>query len=583
MQFVNLVRNISNLANVVAMGSMFSYSLLVMLVTMLGRFTDGHPGLPKVAVYMSESKGVLDLSWDNGPMHLLQQLTNLRLMVETAADAQPCLFGDGAPSAYVIPAQNGHTFYVSAENMTEITTFLSRGGLVIILDAAGGGEGAALRDFVAKALNLKGTWTICKQTSTTDKPRRLGRSGAPVLSDAALSFLPGASIAGVANWPKTLEDARTTSVYTTCRHEDGDAITWPLYTNFGDNGKVAAQAFGKVGVPGAVVWLGYSWKDGPQEQWGALINKIITDFANGTYKPLRIGGPVHSDEFLDVFEATTRMAEDAHNVMRRSLVAPGNYLLNPSHSNGDNGNNDNYHNGKNVRNSNAVATKSSRKLSEKSMGPLVRPSTSVPAAPNPTGVVKGRSTGNDNGNDGFPGINGNNGINDIYGGVNKDAENLTKTINKEIEELLIRFTQAMAQPPVYLPNGVVNLGSMQDGPQLPSSPQHDPLTSTAAVTATATTGMVSTAIAKATATSTMAGVETTAAAGAAIVAPAESTTATATAKMTTAARVTEVATTATPAIAKSTTAATKTQMGTIAAVALGVKTTSTSSVEGKKS
>ena len=42
------------------------------------------------------------------------------------------------------------------------------------------------------------------------------------------------------------------------------------------------QAFGKVGIPGAVVVLGYDWKSGSQEQWDALLAKLIKDFAAGT-------------------------------------------------------------------------------------------------------------------------------------------------------------------------------------------------------------------------------------------------------------------------------------------------------------
>lgn len=41
------------------------------------------------------------------------------------------------------------------------------------------------------------------------------------------------------------------------------------------------QAFGKVGVKGAVVWVGYSWRDGAKAEWGALLNKLVTDFSNG--------------------------------------------------------------------------------------------------------------------------------------------------------------------------------------------------------------------------------------------------------------------------------------------------------------
>ncbi|GIL60761.1 hypothetical protein Vafri_15303 [Volvox africanus] len=305
------------------------------------------------------------------------------------------------------------------------------------------------------------------------------------------------------------------------------------------------------------------------------------------------------------------MAEDAHDVVRRSLVAPGNYPLNPSHDNSDNGNNGNNYNGrssKNVQSGNAMASKNSRKLSETSMGPLARPVMSIPTALKPptpaapAGVVgsskdKGNSIGSGNGNIGFPSNTGNNGT---YGGLNalngigKYAENLTTTLNKEIEELLIRFTQAMAQPPVYSPYGVNGVGNMQGGIQLPSSPQHDPLTTTAVATATATTGMGLTATAKATATSTTTVVGATAGPGSATMGPVKPISAaipsttisavTATAKATTDARITEMATTAASAITKATAAATKTPMGTIAAAAMGVKASTSAPVaEGKTS
>lgn len=50
-----------------------------------------------------------------------------------------------------------------------------------------------------------------------------------------------------------------------------------------------SQSFGRVGTPGALVWLGYSWKDGPQAAWGALLKKLVVDFRNGGWLLLRDG------------------------------------------------------------------------------------------------------------------------------------------------------------------------------------------------------------------------------------------------------------------------------------------------------
>ncbi len=41
------------------------------------------------------------------------------------------------------------------------------------------------------------------------------------------------------------------------------------------------QVFGKAGTRGAVVWLGFDWADGPQEQWGKLILELVASFAVG--------------------------------------------------------------------------------------------------------------------------------------------------------------------------------------------------------------------------------------------------------------------------------------------------------------
>ncbi|EFJ41023.1 hypothetical protein VOLCADRAFT_99039 [Volvox carteri f. nagariensis] len=299
------------------------YWLHVILVGLFCQSTAGILDMPKIALYMSQSSDVLDLTWDNGPMHLSQQLANLGLVVHSAADAQPPLGDIDAPSAYIIPAQYGHTLYTAAEDMSEVASFLSHGGLVIVLDA-GLGDGAALRDFVSQALSLKGdrkvetyaerSWNLCKQTGTTDKLRRFSRSSGPSLSDAALSFLPGGSFSGSPDWPETLEDARIISTYTSCQHQDSDAVIRPLYTLYGDE----MQAFGKVGSPGAVVWLGYSWKDGPQPQWGALLKKLITDFANGLYEIPLEEDPAPTDMLSCIIEAAADVARDIDSIVRVS-------------------------------------------------------------------------------------------------------------------------------------------------------------------------------------------------------------------------------------------------------------------------
>jgi hypothetical protein len=46
------------------------------------------------------------------------------------------------------------------------------------------------------------------------------------------------------------------------------------------------QAFGKAGIPGAVVVVGYDWKSGAQKRWGSLLAKLINDFAAGAAPPM---------------------------------------------------------------------------------------------------------------------------------------------------------------------------------------------------------------------------------------------------------------------------------------------------------
>ncbi|GFR49241.1 hypothetical protein Agub_g11243, partial [Astrephomene gubernaculifera] len=236
---------------------------------------------PKVALYFSEAHNVLDLQWDNGPQNLDRQLRQLGLSLAAATDGQPRLTGLDAPNAYIIPAQNGRNLYSSTHDMLEVSSYVSAGGLVIILDAASG-EGQATREFVASALGYTGNWKLCERTGTSDRARRLSRrrSGTPVvLSEHAYSFLEDDYIDDNADnaWPLTLEDAQVLTTLTWCQHEDPRAFAIPLYTLKKIN-KVAVQAFMRAGNPGAVVWLGYSWRDGPQERWGRLLHKLVTDF-----------------------------------------------------------------------------------------------------------------------------------------------------------------------------------------------------------------------------------------------------------------------------------------------------------------
>ncbi|GLI66582.1 hypothetical protein VaNZ11_010502 [Volvox africanus] len=322
--------------------------------------------IPNVTIYMSPSNGVLDLTWDASPYNLERQLRDLGLYVTAAYDGQPSLTRDNIPNAYVIPYQNGDTFYVSAEDMREVTSYVASGGLVILLDAVTG-DGAAARAFVSQALNLEGDWYLCKRASkpkVSNKRFVLSNLGdGVILSDWASAFLRGADPATAvsvsreagAPWPRRLEDARFVNAHTLCLHEDAALITRPLYTVDADDMQVAAQAFGKVGVPGAVVWLGYSWKAGPQEQWGALINKIITDFAEHAYKvPTEEDAAWEPRDLGDqvVEEVASARGADLTDAVRLLLEGPGIYPPPPppqlppnnGHHNGDNNSNGNGNN-----------------------------------------------------------------------------------------------------------------------------------------------------------------------------------------------------------------------------------------------
>lgn len=109
----------------------------------------------RVALYMKESKGVLDLFWDDGPRNLELQLQQLGFNVQSFFDAEPVLIGENTPAAYIIPSGNGANSYSSVEDMSVVAAYLAAGGLVIITKAVHD-QGEALRSFVSNALGYQG-------------------------------------------------------------------------------------------------------------------------------------------------------------------------------------------------------------------------------------------------------------------------------------------------------------------------------------------------------------------------------------------------------------------------------------------
>ncbi|EFJ47421.1 hypothetical protein VOLCADRAFT_92116 [Volvox carteri f. nagariensis] len=251
------------------------------LLTICPCLADQH-GTTRVALYMDATSDVLDFNWNEGPNNLLEQLEQLGFHVQASHAHQPNLLGTDKPSAYVVPVQNGHLFYSSVEDMGAVAAYVQSGGLVIILDA-NHGEGEALRNFVGSSLGYE-------------------------------------------------EDARAITYTTWCRHEDEFAVTLPLYTSQLDSTRVAVQAFSKVNNPGAVVWLGYDWTDGPQDQWGALLKKLVTDFAQGVYyAPLFGNADAHPLFAVDtVLETASDVVADAAEIVRRFLAVPGMYPSTPA-------------------------------------------------------------------------------------------------------------------------------------------------------------------------------------------------------------------------------------------------------------
>lgn len=224
----------------------------------------------RVAFYMSKYGGVLDLSWDKSAINLERQLRQVGFDVMLATTGQPILDGPHASKAYVIPVQNGHTFYTSVEDMNVVSSYLASGGLVIILDA-NYGQGEALSDFVAKSLGYEGrsyrflscfpsmkafvmygpvsvrlrsdrypwcsgSWIVCEQLYNNAE-QGLGELHLSKHADAFIQTKTAAR----SPWPSTLEDAKITSLYTSCLHEDNSASIVPLYFAQDSNIKVAAQ------------------------------------------------------------------------------------------------------------------------------------------------------------------------------------------------------------------------------------------------------------------------------------------------------------------------------------------------------
>ncbi|PNH07404.1 hypothetical protein TSOC_006142 [Tetrabaena socialis] len=254
-----------------------------------------------VSFYKSAESGVLDLRYDDIPRHLQDQISELGFSVAVADTPNLAV-----ASAFVIPAQNGASFFSTAEDMTAIASYVTAGGLVVMLDAKDG-NGEAQRDFIATALGYQGEWNLCKTFGCNSHHSH----GQPSVDEHAQAFLPAAV------WPAQLEDAQITTVHTWCRHEDASAVSWPLYRVHGDSNKAVAQAFGKVGSPGAVVWLGYSWKDGAQAEWGAMLREVIEQFGNGGYQVPQQGNaaPRQEEAAVDsVIAEVSNIVDDSSDI-----------------------------------------------------------------------------------------------------------------------------------------------------------------------------------------------------------------------------------------------------------------------------
>ncbi|EFJ48501.1 hypothetical protein VOLCADRAFT_90786 [Volvox carteri f. nagariensis] len=225
------------------------------------------PERPIVSIYSSPSSGLIDTFWDpEGPINLENQLALLRLEVTHFAGKPVGVPIEKSATAFVLPPLSGDDLYSEIEDVEELRSFVKSGGLVIVHDSLR--LPRATQDLVADILGYNGIWQYCE--SVTDNTRHA--------LDTAISSTTYARDFLDVQWPTQLEDVRTIQVHSWCKHEDPDALSYPLYTLGGDSMKVVAQAFTRVGSSGAVVWLGYSWQDGPQQGWGEMLGRVIDGF-----------------------------------------------------------------------------------------------------------------------------------------------------------------------------------------------------------------------------------------------------------------------------------------------------------------
>ncbi|KAG2436510.1 hypothetical protein HXX76_006808 [Chlamydomonas incerta] len=197
--------------------------------------------------------------------------------------------------------------------MDALASYVASGGLVIVSLSGRDGDGAL--DLVSRALSYAGDWKACKVVASN-------AAASLQLSEQALTLFHASGN----EFPASLESAETVTLTNWCSHQDQEAFIVPLYNVAGDD-KVAAQLFGKAGVPGAVVVLGYDWKTGPQAQWGALLNKLVTDFAAVAFVPPTTGNadenPMADGGFASVLDNASDVADAAAEVVRRFLQTGG--------------------------------------------------------------------------------------------------------------------------------------------------------------------------------------------------------------------------------------------------------------------
>ncbi|EFJ48624.1 hypothetical protein VOLCADRAFT_117543, partial [Volvox carteri f. nagariensis] len=283
--------------------------LCAFITNILAMAVGAHPlrTATTVAVYSSTTSGVLDQTWDpNGLANLQLQLRQLGLYV-AGVDSFPEISGTRA-AAFVIPAASGDNPYKDVEDARTLSTYVKSGGLVIVHGSARHQNDA--QDLVAASLDYQGSWQYCELVADSTR----SAIGISSVSPYAEQFL---SVA----WPSTLEDAPYQQVHSWCKHEDPDALSYPLYTLGGDSMKVVAQAFTRVGSSGAVVWLGYSWQDGPQQGWGEMLGRVIDGFHQGLYQrpvdaSIMDSYPLRLDAVLD---AAASMLDDTAEAVRRLL------------------------------------------------------------------------------------------------------------------------------------------------------------------------------------------------------------------------------------------------------------------------